>query len=155
MSNDRWDFFKDGDTSFGLFYPRHYTLAGYDSRGQAERGAAALRQAGFADDDVRVVGGSFLADRLASQDDAGMLDRIKASVAEFIGTETYFIDQDLELAQRGGAFVFVYTPEDADGERVKSALADPRPVHARRYLAMAIERLVDPAATRTELPGAP
>lgn len=153
MSNDRWDFFKDGDTSFGLFYPRHYTLAGYATRDEADRGAGAIRAAGFADEDVRVVSGSFLTDRLASQDDAGMLDRIKASIAEFIGTETYFIDQDIALAKRGGAFVFAYTPEEEDGERIKPALAEPRPVHARRYLAMAIDRLVDSDDTRSPLPG--
>jgi hypothetical protein len=153
MSNDRWDFFKDGDTSFGLFYPRHYTLAGYETRDQAERGAGALRQAGFAADDVRVVDGRFLIDRLTSQDGASLLDRVKASVAGFIGTETYFIDQDIALAGRGGAFVFVYTPAEEDGERVKAALSEPRPEHARRYLAMAIDRLVDPHDTRSPVPG--
>jgi hypothetical protein len=153
MSNDRWDFFKDGDTSFGLFYPRHYSLAGYADAGRAERGAEALRRAGFAADDVRVVSGRFLTDRLTSQDGASLLDRAKASVAEFIGTETYFIDQDVALAGRGGAFVFVYTPEEADGERVKTALASEPPVHARRYLSLAIDRLVDPHDTRTPLPG--
>lgn len=153
MSNDRWDFFKDGDTSFGLFYPRHYTLAGYPDAARAEAGADALRRAGFPTDDVRVVSGTFLTDRLTSQDGASMLDRVKASVAEFIGTETYFIDQDVELAERGGAFVFVYTPEEEDGARVTAALAGHRPAHARRYLAMAIERLVDQHDTRSPLPG--
>lgn len=153
MTQERWDFFKDGDTSFGLFYPRHYTLAGYGDRAQAEQGAEALGKAGFAADDVRVVSGNFLTDRLTNQDGASMVDKIKASVAEFIGTETYFIDQDIELAQRGGAFVFAYTPEEGDGERVKNALAEHPPVHARRYLGLAIERLVDPHDTRTAPPG--
>jgi hypothetical protein len=153
MSNERWSFFKDGDTSFGLFYPKHYSLAGYADREQAEAGAAALRRAGFADADVRVVSGSFLTDRLTNQDGAGMLDRIKASIADFIGTETYFIDQDIALAERGGAFVFVYTPDEEDGDRVKQALVDHRPAHARRYLDLAIDRLVDPDASRSALPG--
>lgn len=145
MTQTRWSFFKDGDSSFGMFYPKHYTLAGFDGAAAAETAAQALRDAGFAAEDVRVVDGRFLVEELESQSDADWLERLKASIAEFIGTETYFIDQDIALAQRGGAFVFVYTPDETTGHRAESVLRDHNPVYARRYLAMAIERLIEPA----------
>lgn len=42
----------------------------------------------------------------------------------------------------GGAFVFVYAPEDADAENAKTVFAAHPPVFARRYLRVAIEQLV-------------
>jgi hypothetical protein len=142
--NQRWNFFKEGDSSFGLFYPKNYTLAGFTGQEQAEAAARELRAARCPDDDVRVVSGSFVVDYLESQADAGWLERVKAAIAEFIGTETYFIDQDIALARRGGSFLFVYTPDDQSSERVETVLIRHPVVHARRYLPLAIERLVDP-----------
>lgn len=142
--NARWSWFKDGDSSFGLFYPKHYTLAGFADGEAADTAARALVDAGFAEGDVRAVSGRFLVEALESQEDAGLLDRIKASIAEFIGTETYFIDQDVDLARRGGAFVFAYTPEESDGQRAEAVLRRHPTVHARRYLGMAIERVIEP-----------
>ena len=143
-SNTRWSWFKDGDSSFGMFYPRHYTLAGFAGMDAADAAARELVAAGFAAGDVRSVSGRFLVEELESQEDAGLFDRIKASIAEFIGTETYFIDQDVELARKGGAFVVVYTPEESDGQRREAVLRRQRTVLARRYLAMAIERVIEP-----------
>lgn len=142
--NSRWSWFKDGDSSFGMFYPKHYTLAGFADMAAAEAAAQALVAAGFAAGDVRTVSGRFLVEELESQEDAGLFDRIKAAIAEFIGTETYFIDQDVELARKGGAFVFVYTPEESDGQRAEAVLRRHPTVHARRYLGMAIERVIEP-----------
>lgn len=149
MQTQRWSFFKDGDTSFGMFYPRHYTLAGFAAPEAAERAAEALRAAGFSGDDVRVVSGDFLIRELESQDHPGWLERIKARISEFIGTETYFIDQDIDLAKNGGAFVFVYTPNDPDEDKAETVLRQEQPKFARRYLDMAIERIIEPSRPRT------
>lgn len=142
-----WNFLRDGDESFGMFYPRHYTLAGFADNDAADRALRALRGEGFADTDVHQVRGDELISKIEGMDDnQGWLDRIKSRISEFIGTETYFIDQDLTLARRGGAFVLVYTPDEADAGRVKRALAGSGAEYARRYLNMAIERLIEPPA---------
>mgnify|MGYP001182291874 CR=1 FL=1 len=145
MTEPRWSFFKEGDSSFGMFYPKHYTLAGFENEAAAERAATALRDGGFESDNVRVVNGRFLVEELESQpDDAGWLERMKATISEFIGTETYFIDQDIGLARRGGAFVFVYTPDEKQGELAETILRQSNPEYARRYLDLAIERIIEP-----------
>lgn len=140
-----WSFLKESDSSFGMFYPKHYTLAGFDELAQAEQAGERLRSDGFADDDVHIVSGRRLVEEMqAQQDDSSWLDRVKASISEFIGTETYFIDQDIALASRGGCFLFVYTPEDEQRDRAERVLLACDPIYARRYLPMAIERLVEP-----------
>ena len=48
------------------------------------------------------------------------------------------------LARRNGAFLFVHTPEDEPARRIEDIIARCDPVYARRYLPMAIERLIEP-----------
>lgn len=144
MSTD-WSFLKDGDSSFGMFYPKHYTLAGFRDADHARAAAVDLVGFGFAESDVHVVSGTDLIAKIKQFDEEnGWLDRIRAKISEFIGTETYFIDQDVSLGQDGGFFVLVYSPEPDDGQRAKAVLAQHGAVYARRYLNMAIERLIEP-----------
>lgn len=142
-----WNLLRDGDESFGMFYPRHYTLAGFADKSAAEQAAQKLADVGFPHTDIHVVRGDELVDKIAKmEDDHGWFDRMKARISEFIGTETYFIDQDLALARRGGAFLLVYTPDEEDGAKAARVLSDAGVEYARRYLNMAIERLIEPAA---------
>jgi len=152
MSEERWSFFKDGDSSFGMFYPKNYTLAGFTDRESADSAMRDVLGNGVSQGDVQVVSGAFLIEELESQPDASWLDRVKQSIAEFIGTETYFIDQDVALAHQGGAFLFVYTPEDDEARRIEAIVVRNQPVYARRYLPMAIERLVEPPPSLASQP---
>lgn len=140
-----WEFFKEGDHSFGMFYPRHYIVAGFANQRLAESAEIALRNAGFAADEVRSASGDFVANQLESMDDASFLDKLKMQISKAVGTEAGYIDDDIELARQGGAFVFVYAPNDEDCRRAMEVLRPELPVFARRYLPMAIERLIYPA----------
>lgn len=140
----KWDFFKESDSSFGLFYPKNYIVAAFDTEPAADTCAEAMREAGFADDDVRTASGSYVVDQLESEADAGWLDRVKAQIAKTVGTEAGYIDDDVKHARRGGAFLFVYVPEDALAERASEVLKRQHPVYARRYRSMAIERIIYP-----------
>ncbi len=144
MSNhQRWDFFKDSDTSFGVFYPENYTLAAFPDRESADLAVKHATKAGFDSEDVRAVEGSFLAECLESQRDAGFFDRMKASLADAVGTETAYIELDQEYAARGSAFVFIYSPEDSDRDKVEDILRDCDAIYARSYRSLAIERLIE------------
>ena len=140
----RWDFFKESDSSFGVFYPMHYVVAGFDTDAHAEAAAAAFREAGFAADDVATLPGNDLVNRVESQHDANWLDRLMASVSHVVGTEAGFIEDDLKLARRGGAFVFVYAPKHEGAERASAVLRRQHPVFARRYHEAGVVKLAYP-----------
>lgn len=146
-----WEFFKEGDHSFGMFYPRHYIVAGFASHAEALAAEAALREVGFSSDDVRSATGEFVANELESMEDASFLDKLKMQISKAVGTEAGYIDDDIELARSGGAFVFVYAPADEDCRRAMSVLEPRQPVFARRYLPMAIERLIYPARVQPDV----
>lgn len=142
----RWDFFKDNDSSFGLFYPIHYTMMAFEDFDRAaEVEHQLVDETGFADEDVAAASGHFVVDEIEAQDEANWLDTLRVKIAEAIGTEAGYIDDDIKHARRGGAFVFVYTPDEARIARVREAVERFRPVFARRYLQAGIERLTYPS----------
>jgi hypothetical protein len=145
----RWDFFKGSDTSFGLFYPVHYTMAAFDTDSHAEQARNQFLEAGFADEDVATASGSFVVDELESLKDANLFDRWKQEMARIAGTEAGFIEDDIKLARRGGAFVFVYTPDQDSIDRMHALIKRLHPMFARRYHHAGIEAVAYPAQAST------
>jgi hypothetical protein len=139
-----WDFFKESDSSFGLFYPLHYTIAAFDTFERAEDVRQQFIARGFNPDDVATASGPFVMNRLETEEGRNWLDRLRAGVARVVGTEAGYIDDDIKLARRGGAFVFVYTPDDDTNQRVHTLLKRLHPVFARRYHQAGIESNVYP-----------
>jgi hypothetical protein len=142
-----WAFFKQSDTSFGTFYPCHYIVAGYPSFETAQAAEQAFTASGVDADDVRAATGDFVINRLEAHREANWLERLEAHIAEFAGTETGFLEDDAELARNGGAFLFVFAPDDARVTHARTVFELHRPAYARRYLQVAIERLIDPVRT--------
>ncbi|MGN6312961.1 MAG: hypothetical protein ACTHMO_04270 [Rhodanobacteraceae bacterium] len=141
--NSHWGFFKDGDTSLGIFYPRHYIVAGYRNLADAEAAEAAFRNAGTPPEDVRAATGEFVTGQLESRHGANWLERMEQRLVEFAGTESGYIREDADLARDGGAFLFVYAPDDARASQARRVFAQTHPAFARRYLDVAIERIVE------------
>lgn len=139
-----WAFFRQSDTSFGTFYPRHYIVAGYPSFDAAQAAEDAFTSSGTSAKDVRAATGDFVVNQLEAHQEANWLQRAEAHLAAFAGTEAGFLQTDAELARRGGAFLFVYAPDDDRVEQARTVFALHRPDYARRYLQVAIERLIDP-----------
>ena len=140
-----WAFFKEGDHSFGIFYPRHYIVAGYNNLAEAEAAEAAFRKAGVSNEDVRAASGEFVIAQLESRHGASWLERMEQRLVEFAGTETGYLREDADLARDGGAFLFVYAPDDARLDQARRVFAQHGPAYARRYLPVAIERIVENA----------
>ncbi len=138
----RWDFFKQGETTWGEFYPTHYILAGYESDADAQAAEEAFRASGVAAEDVRAATGQFVAGYLETRGDRNALDKLGSKLADVVGTENEFVAQDKLFARRGGAFLFVYAPREQDAENAKAVFASHPPTFARRYLHVAIEELV-------------
>ena len=140
----RWNFFKESDASWGMFYPKNYIIAGYGSRERAEEVRQDLLAAGFAADEVATASGAFVVEQLEHDPEPGFIDRVKQEIARAVGTEQGYIEDDLKHAREGGAFLFVYVPEDADVARARGVVDASGPVLARRYMALGIERYTYP-----------
>jgi hypothetical protein len=140
-----WEFFKEQDRSFGVFYPLHYVVAAFDTPERAEEVRKIFVDAGFDDSDVASTTGSFVAQKLESMSGATWIERFKIGFASFLGTELGYIEDDQKLAQRGAGFLFVYTPNDASIADAEKLLVRAHPICARRYDHAGIRRLIYPA----------
>lgn len=141
---EHWEFFKEPDTSFGVFYPLHYVVAAFDTPERAEEIRGIFVDAGFEEGDVASATGSFVTSKLETLDGSTWIERFKIGFASFLGTELGYIDDDHKLAQRGAGFLFVYTPDDASIGRAEKLLVHAHPISARRYDHAGIRRLIYP-----------
>lgn len=149
-----WAFFKQSDTSFGTFYPKHYIVAGYPSFEDAQAAELAFTESGISADDVRAAPGDFVISQLEAHREANWLQRAEAHVAEFAGSEFLFLEHDADLARRGGAFLFLFAPDTERVTHARGIFARHRPNYARRYLHIAIEQIVAPSQGSAEPPTA-
>jgi len=145
MSQHRWEFFKEQDTSFGVFYPLHYVVAAFETPERADEVRRQFVDSGFAADDVASATGGFVTSKLESMSGATWIERFKIGFASFLGTELGYIDDDHKLAQRGCGFLFIYTPDEASIKNAEALLIRAHPLSARRYDHAGIRRLVYPA----------
>ncbi|MGA9333771.1 MAG: hypothetical protein WBV39_05780 [Rudaea sp.] len=145
--NGHWDFFKQADRSFGMFYPKNYIVAGFDTEEHAKQAEQRFLEADFAREDVRSAAGWFVVNNVEKEHEPGWIDTVAKEIAKIAGTEQGYIDDDLKLARRGGAFLFVYAPDDESKTKAVQILKLAHPVFARRYLPFAIERLIYPPQT--------
>ncbi|HKE48217.1 MAG TPA: hypothetical protein VKB52_09130 [Rhodanobacteraceae bacterium] len=139
-----WEFFKEQDRSFGVFYPLHYVVAAFDTPERADEVRQLFLDSGFDDSDVASTTGSFVTTKLESMSGATWLERFKIGFASFLGTELGYIEDDTKLAQRGAGFLFVYTPDDATIAKTEHLLTRTHPLSARRYDHAGIRRLIYP-----------
>lgn len=97
---------------------------------QAEQAVAALRDAGFAPDDVRLVPGrEVLGTELLYKDTKGVLARIAGL---FPSEEHAAVEEYVEEAERGALFVVVKAPEQEQRSLATGLLAA-HGGHAMRY----------------------
>lgn len=139
-----WSFFKESDSSMGVFYPLHYVLAAFDNEVRAGEVRAMFEAEGFADDDLAVVDGPFLVDQLESLEGCSVLERAEQVLVRGAGTELGYIDDDRKTARRGGCFLFVYTPDQESADLAIALLKRTHPIYARRYHRAGIHRILYP-----------
>jgi hypothetical protein len=136
-------FFKRGDTSFGIFYPHEYVLSVYPDGETAARAADALRDAGFAVDDLLVASGADVLEHYAAlRESPGAVARVKRFVSGLYTDEADLAGELLRLARSGHAFVAVHAPEDELTERAVGAVRGLGPVVLRRYDKLTVTEFV-------------
>ena len=95
---------------FGVFNPKHFIIAVIRDADKAEQAATALRDAGFAADDVWVVPGQTVLDTEREYHDSkGFLARLAGL---YPAEEAERVQEDMPEAERGASFVAVIAPEE-------------------------------------------
>jgi hypothetical protein len=125
----------DHPMSFGAFKPVGHVVVAFADDGSAEAATAALREAGFDDDDVL----HYSADEEGSEM-TRMLERT-SSLAGF-GYEVTLMRRYRQLAQEGCSWLLVYAPDDAHASTVAAVARRFGARIAERYHRLAVEDLI-------------
>ena len=136
-------FFKDADTEFGVFYPKHYLLAAFPDFADADEARVKLIRSGRLEEDVISVPGEevvrFAEDHLLKD---GLWGAMMTELSRTFGTEALYADKDLAAARKGAGFVAVHClTDDAKSEAWKT-LEPTHPLVARYYSFGGIEHFV-------------
>lgn len=126
------NFFKESDSSLGVFYPKHYIIGTFPTLEKTREAAQALHRAGFSDDEVLAAPGSevflYFAEFRAN---AGLWSSAMTALSRAFGTEQVFADDDVAFARSGAGFLAVHSPDDATTARVRALVSpfEPRALH--------------------------
>jgi hypothetical protein len=136
------EFFHGSDTQFGIFYPKNYLVAIFDSLPQAIEAQRALLSARFAADKVLAVPGHDIVKHAHENlHKKGLWGAMMAEISRAIGTEASFADQDLEKAMAGSAFLVVHAPTDEKKHAAWEGIAPMKPSVTKHYSNGGIEFL--------------
>lgn len=137
------NFFKESDSALGVFYPRHYIIAAFPNFAKAKLGEYALRRAGFSEDETRSIrGGEILQFFDEFREHSGPWSSMMSELSRIFGTEQTFADDDASRAHSGAGFLAVYSPEEAEGYRIRTLLEPLAPLAMHWYRSGCVESLV-------------
>jgi hypothetical protein len=137
------NFFKESDSTLGVFYPKHYIIATFLTFDKAKEAAQALRNSGFSDEEVLAVPAGVLLKFFEEfHANASLWSDVMTMLSRAFGTEQVFVDDDVERARAGEGFLAVYSPEATQAFHVRALLEpfEPRAMHW--YEAGGIQALV-------------
>jgi hypothetical protein len=139
------NFFKESDTQLGVFCPNHYLIAVFRKLETAQRAVEKVRITGFAQDEViSAAGPDFI--QLAKEE-TGLGSFLMQALSRFFGTEQMSHDGDLDLAEKGAAFVAVHCPTEKTKTEAWKVLQPEAPLAARYYANDGIEHLAGDVIT--------
>ena len=126
------NFFKESDSTLGIFYPKHYIIATFPTFQKTEDAAQALRRAGFSTDEVLAIPAAELLKYFEEfRAHSGLWAGVMTMLSRAFGTEQVFADDDVERALAGEGFLAVHSPDEAVTARIRALVEpfEPRAMH--------------------------
>jgi hypothetical protein len=123
---------SDGNPPAGplIFNPQGFLVLILEDAGEADLAKAALRGAGFAEEDLRVYSGQ----QILADHDRYMAQRsVTMRVVRALTDDRATIELYFGYARQGRAALWVRAPDTADANRALRYLADQRVLHLRYY----------------------
>jgi hypothetical protein len=136
-------FFKDADSSFGVFYPKHYIIATFPNLGATNAANQVLRNAGLSEDEVIAVSGPEALEFFKQfREHAGILGGLMYMLSHTIGTEANFVDSDIDKARHGAGFLAIHSLTDSESAKVVELVRPLAPLTMEWYLTGGIRSLI-------------
>jgi len=132
-------FFNGSETTFGVFYPRHYLVAVFENPKAASSAVRKLYIAGFSQSAAIAVDGRAVLE--LEKEETGLAAFVMEALSRFFATEQVFTEHDLCHARHGAGFVAVHCTTDEVKTEAWNVLQAESPLDARYYAISGIEHL--------------
>jgi hypothetical protein len=137
------NFFKESDSTLGVFYPKHYIIATFPTWVITLEAAQAMRAAGFSEDEMVAIPASELLKYFEEfRANSGMWAGVMSMLSRALGTEQIFADDDIHRAQQGRGFLAIHSPDEASTHRVRELLTPFQPRAMHWYQAGGVQTLI-------------
>lgn len=135
-------FFKESDSSMGVFYPLHYIIATFPTFESTSLAAQALQNAGYSSEEVLAVRGSEILKYFEEfRANSGLWSGVMTMLSRAFGTEQIFADDDAHDAREGAGFLAIHSPAEADAKRIQELLIPFGPKAMHWYLSGGVQIL--------------
>lgn len=129
------NFFKESDSSLGVFHPKHYLIATFATYSTAQDAHQALQNTGIPEDEVLLATGADVLEFFKQfREDAGVWGIAMRSLSRFIGTEAANSDLNIEQAKEGAGFIAIHSPTEQDALNIMRVIKPFSPTSADWYL---------------------
>jgi hypothetical protein len=136
-------FFKESDSSLGVFYPKHYIIATFPTFEAAKQAGHALRCIGFAEDEILAIPGAEVLQFFEEfRANCGLWAGVMTVLSRAFGTEQTFADVDVQRAQAGAGFLAIYSPNEAQVFRIRTLVEPFEPKAMHWYFSGGVESLI-------------
>src|ERR1035437_5938981 len=137
------NFFKESDSTLGVFYPADYIIAIFPTFAAAQGASQALRCAGLGEEEVLAIPGAEVLKYFEEfRANSGYWAAIMTMLSRPFGTEQVFVDDDVHRAQAGEGFVAIYSPGEAQTSRIQESVKPFEPKAMHWYQAGGIQCLI-------------
>jgi hypothetical protein len=137
------EFFRKAGVSFGIFYPKEYVVAVFDTFEAAIAGHRALSSAGFRTWEAIAVSGpeveTFLAELRANRT---VWDELVAQTSRLLDTEVNLVDRYIHWARTGAGFLIAHSQTEADAAGISGLLKPLDPVAMHWFMPAYIRHLL-------------
>ena len=128
-------FFKESDSSLGVFHPKHYIIATFPKYSAAKNAHQALLDTGIPEDEVKLATGEEVLEFYKQfREDAGLLGSLMRPLSRFIGTEAPNADLNVEQAKEGAGFIAIHSPTEPEALKNMGVMKPFSPSSADWYL---------------------
>ncbi len=136
-------FFKESDTSLGIFYPRHYVIATFPKYSEGKNAYQSVRNAGFQEDETMLAtAAEVLAFFKHFREDAGLWGIVMRPISRFFATEAIYADRDIQHAFEGSGFLAVHSRTEQATRKITELIKPFAPSSMEWYLAGGIRSLI-------------
>ena len=126
----------------GVFYPTNHIVVALHDGDSSARLREACRAAGFDEDFLFALSHAEIVERHSKRQDGGIVQGFANFFSGWLGQESIYHAEYVELAKSGHPLMMIYAPQADDTKRAADSAKLHHPIHMRKYVTSGVIELI-------------